>query len=502
MATNGSSPQEDVIRHSVTKGDYEDTPHGAMAIWHISVPLANAFPGLPAYWSPYRDRILRGSTHLETMWANAVQIAVTKISTKDWRIEGRRIQYWHDLLLAADNHQTFASFQEKLARDFLLTDNGCFIEIVRTSSARGSRVLGLVPLDSRRCWRTPDEDVPVIYHDRQGIWHEMKDYQVLMLSDQPDQEFYGVGLCAASRNYPAVLELAGLETYTYEKITGKRAHRVYFVNANVNETQLQNAMSLSGQASNAKGYVVYQDAVIIPVLDPSAQASVAHLDLAGLPEGYDPDKERAAGYKKYAASLGYSGNTLDPQITALSRNSMGTGSQAQTLDDLEQEHGAITSYFTKFSAILDHHVLPPRVQFAWGGRDLRDAERQANVFKTTAEAVAEVVDKGVISPEQGKVVLVNRGELPSEFVTTQLIDGVVLSDSDKPTDADPDVIAANEEQGRKLIEAQTAATKPAPITKEQLIVLAEKAAAEQGLANYVLMQDGELLDWHKGRIPA
>lgn len=499
MATNGSDPNVDVIKHSVTKGDYENTPQGAMAIWHVSVPLANAFPGLPAYWSPYRDRILRGSTHLEAMWANAVQIAVTKISTKDWRIEGRRIQYWHDLLLAADNHRTFASFQEKLARDFLLTDNGCFIEIVRTSSARGSRIIGLVPLDSRRCWRTPDEDVPVIYHDRKGVWHEMKDYQVLALSDQPDQEFYDVGFCAASRVYPTVLELAGLETYTYEKITGKRAHRIYLVNANVNEQQLTNAMDLSRANSVSKGYVVYQDAVIIPVLDPSAQASVAHIDLAGLPEGYDPDKERAASYKKYAAALGFSGNTLDPQITALSRNSMGTGSQAQTLDDLEQEHGATTSYFTKFSALLDHHILPPRVQFAWGGRDLRDAEREAGVFKTTVEAVGEIVEAGVISPEQGKVVLVDRGELPKEFVSVPLTDGIVLSHSDKPTDIAPEVIAANEEQGRKLITQQLAANN-LPITKDQLIQLAEKAAAEQGLTNYILLSDGELLDWHRQHI--
>ena len=41
-------------------------------------------------------------------------------------------------------------------RDYLLTDNGAFVEVVRASAASGSRIIGPAHLDSARCTRTAD----------------------------------------------------------------------------------------------------------------------------------------------------------------------------------------------------------------------------------------------------------------------------------------------------------------------------------------------------------
>ena len=64
-------------------------------------------------------------------------------------------------------------------RDYLLTDNGAFVEVVRASAASGSRIIGLAHLDSARCTRTADPDVPILYRDRLGKIHEMRWWQVL-----------------------------------------------------------------------------------------------------------------------------------------------------------------------------------------------------------------------------------------------------------------------------------------------------------------------------------
>lgn len=436
---NGNLTAAQVRARSVKQDDFNKNPYaGYGSVFQFLLPASTSGPGdLPPYWSPLRDRTLRLSITREAMWSSAIHIAVTKLATTDWRLDGRRVRYWQELLLAADNRQSFISFQEKQAKDFLLTDNGSFMEIIRATQGGGSRIVGIAHLDSLRCIRTGDPQTPVIYADRKGIWHELRDYQVVMMSDEPDTGYlyYDVGFCAASRAYQAIMKLSALETYAYEKISGKRPHRIYFVNASVDQKQIESAVQATEEQSRAKGYTVYMDAVIIPILDPSATASVGSIDLAGLPDGFEAEKERTEAKLTYAAAIGIDPNEIDPQLTNR-KNSLGTGSQAQILEDKEKGRG-IAAFLKKQAWLLNDRVLPDRVMFSTYVSDIVDQTRKAGLFKDYTAAIRDLVGNGIappiITPEQGKNVLVDAGQLSSEYLTEDLTADDTVRDTEKPS---------------------------------------------------------------------
>lgn len=436
---NGKSGNPDVLGKSVTQGDYAKTPYdGPGGINYLMVPgLIGSIGDLPGYWSPYRDQVLRLTITKEAMWASAVHIAVTKVATSDWRISGRRIRRWQELLLAADKNQSFVSYQEKQAKDFLLTDNGCFTEIIRATRGSGSRIIGLAHLDSLRCIRTGDADIPIIYQSRDGKWHEMRDYQVMMMSDEPDTGYFyfNVGFCSASRAYPAIMKMHALETYIHEKISGKRPLAIYLINANIKEKQLQNAVDVQKQKNLEQGYVQYMGVVMIPNLDPNSSPAAVKIDVAGLPDGFMAQEERTEGKLTYCAAIGLDPNDLDPQLTNR-KNSLGTGSQAQILDDKQSGKG-IASFPKKQQYLLNEYVFPDRVVYSMYSPDLVDRSRRAEISEKYARSARDLVGNGqappIITPEQAKNWLVDIGEIPSEFMVEDLTGDEALSDMDKPS---------------------------------------------------------------------
>lgn len=434
-----ASPNSAVLRKSVTKNDYNTTPYEGYGYIQLTLPFPNqtGVGDLPAYWSPMRDRVLKTTPFREAMWAAAVGIATSRVSANDWHIEGRKVRYWHDLLSSADNNQSWVAFQEKQLRDFLLTDNGNHFELIRASDARGSRLIGIQHLPSWRVIRTGDLDIPVIYRDRRGEWHEMADYQVVSMSDEPDADdiFFGTGHCAASRAWSAIMKLSSLELYVYEKISGRRPSRIYLANANLNDVQLQAALNAGEKRADQKGYAVYMDAIIIPILDPSANASVDYIDLKGLPEGFDAEKERIHAMLTYADSIGMDPVELDPNLAARGR-ALGSGSQAQVLDDKQTGRG-LASYYKKAEHLYNEFILPGRVTFFFGSSDLADAHRKAQILREHITAIREAVGKGsdlpILTPEQGKQILADLGDIPSTFLIEDLTDEELLNDSDKPS---------------------------------------------------------------------
>lgn len=196
-----SNPNGDfeVKKHSVTK---DDTPEGmGLTMWNFS--LASPLGGrsdLPAFWSRQRDAALRATIYRESLWASSVHIAVTKMASQGWELRGtqrRVLARWQELLLAADGGQSWVSFLQKQLMDYTTTGNGEFVEIVRASNARGSRIIGLMHLDSLRMTRTGDLRTPYLYRDRYNRLHEIKYWQCISLADMPDpsEMWFGTGHC-------------------------------------------------------------------------------------------------------------------------------------------------------------------------------------------------------------------------------------------------------------------------------------------------------------------
>jgi hypothetical protein len=125
---------QEIIKKSVTKEDYADDPRGGVV--YFMVPYWGAHqggqlpPNPPQYWERNRDWLLRSTVFHEDMWSAAISIAATKMAALNWEIESEiplRATRAQEMLLEMD----WTTFLYQHLRDFLTTDNGAFIEIVR-----------------------------------------------------------------------------------------------------------------------------------------------------------------------------------------------------------------------------------------------------------------------------------------------------------------------------------------------------------------------------------
>jgi hypothetical protein len=428
---------DEILRQSVTQGELSTVRNGA--ILNIMVPFVQGYttyplpPEPPPFWSYRRDIVMRSTIYQEAMWAAAVSICITKASSKSFEVSGPvalRVRKAQEMLLRSDGRKVgWTGFLSKHLRDFLTTDNGAFVEIVRASKAYGSRIVGLKHLDSLRCTRTGDPRVPVLYRDRVGRIHELKDHQVLMFSDMPDpsESYFGVGLCAASRAYSAIYKLGAIEKYLREKVAGLRPLAIYIVNG-VLDKQLRDSVSAARDNEVARGLVAYMGAVIIGIPDETPPALVT-IPLAELPDRFNRKEEFDIAVLTYADNLG-----LDPQdLQPLSSGSLGQGAQSVVLHDKAIGKGLV-GWTQQFTHSMNEWVLGEETTFVFTERDYRDLQQKADISKARTDIATARITAQMTTPAQEVQLLVSLDELPKDFLTTIPVPGDTLGDSEK---ADP-----------------------------------------------------------------
>lgn len=435
--------RSDILKKSVTQSDHptEAGRRGAVISYFFGSPLMQGLvslpPDPPPYWSSARDGLLRATLHAENMWADAVYIALTKVSSLAWDTKGAvplRVKRAQELLSLADDEMGWVQAIQKHCSDFLLTDNGAFLEVVRESSASGSKITGLIPLDSQRCIRTGDPDVPVIYRDRQQRYHEMKYWQVIMMADMPNssETYWGVGFCAASRAYKAIRKLSALEAYVTEKITGQRPLSLNFV-SNVSQQQIDDAVAAAKDQALSLGRSIYMGAVIIANIDPAAQAGVSSIDLAGLPDGFNANEERRNSQLAYANALGLDPQDINPEL--LASKALGTGAQSSVIDAKASGKGLV-SYRQQLTHKLNWEVLDDQTWFYFHERDLRDEKSKADIDYVRAQANDLRIKNLSITPREARQIDVDNDLLPPEFMPKDFTPTTALSDTDKPVKAE------------------------------------------------------------------
>lgn len=450
----------DALKRSVTRGDYTTDPQQGASVWYFAAPQLFARPiaDLMPYWSQSRDLQLRSTPQMEAMWAAAVYTACTKRAARGFDVEdpadkqpgkdgkpqtSRRTRWAQDVLLSASpGHGTpgWVPFLMKHLRDFLTTDNGAFIEVVRASSARGARIIGLAHLDSLRCRRTGDPDIPVLYRDRLGREHELRDHQVLLFADMPDPGdlYFGVGLCAAARAYGTIAKLAAVERYVYEKVSGNRALALHFVSG-VRAGQVEGAIALAEQDQLQKGMIAYKGAIVIPVMG-DQDIKLVTVPLAELPDGFNAKELLDNGYLIYANNIGVAVQDIQP----LSGQGLGTGTQTVILDEAQEGMG-LAAWDKQITHALNEYVLPESTTFSMANvHDMRDQKQAADVASTRASERATRITSGEISPAMARQIAVDAGDLAPELVPRDETTQGNLADDEKPIpDLPPAPLAMN-----------------------------------------------------------
>lgn len=414
-----------VRRHSVTARDTYDRAGGPVTImlgpssWGgvLSSGLLEGIKGatgLPPYGTKSADAILAETPLIENMWASAVNTTLSKQVAIGFQItdatkNARRIDKAKQLMLDFDG--SYSLGLSKHVRDFLTTDNGAFIEIIRASNARGSRIVGLAHLDSLRTYRTNDSDYPVIYQDYRGEFHRLRHEEVIMLSDMPSArvEHRGLGMCAARRAFETILKMCAIETYVREKVSGSRNLAIHIVNG-ITDMQLRDALMSSQEAQSQRGFVVYKGSTIIPMLK-SENPSVVTIPLAEVPDGFNADSERKDAYLRYANALGVFVGEIQP----LSGQGLGTGTQTVVLEEAAEGRG-MAAWRRAFTLALTHHVFPTTTTFTFASSDVRDKKMRIDTLSMASSAIRNFLDTGVLTADQIRNYLVDEEIFPQEFL--------------------------------------------------------------------------------------
>lgn len=431
---------------SVTSDDMMKAPtSGGVWLWQVIDPTAPHSSGssLAGHGSFPRNRMLMSTIFLEDMWASAIYKAISTLASLNFTIKDsedseRRTERAQGLMLDFDGSAEYTSGIAKHLQNFLLTDNGAFVEIERETQHPKSRVKNLWHLDSLRCERTGNEKYPVRYQPIYGPYRLLRADQVVLFSDMPSPvaELYGLGFCAASRAFTTITKLAAVETYFREKITGSRALALHFVSGATAE-QITDAIKTADAQQDQRGQIIYKGAITIPVFADQG-VSVATVPLSEIPDGFDVDLERKDAYLRYANAIGIPLQDLQP----LSGQGLGTGAQSKVLDAVSKTQG-IAYWRVNWERKVNRLVLPKATTMEFGVNDLEEQKLKAEIGKLRAETRALQIDKGELTPAQALNMAVDEGDVPPEFLPKDQTAGAALTDSgeqSKPVEIAPGIV--------------------------------------------------------------
>lgn len=490
----------DLIDKSVTGGDIFQYQGGGIInmilpyVWGAA-PVFALPTELPPYYqtSVYsypRDVVLRSTILHEPFWASAVAIAGAKQGSKSFDIKGDKPivrQRAHQMMVQWGG-DGYVQSQMRGVSDWLTTNNGEFWEIARSSSAAGSKVIGLVHLDSLRCRRTGDPDVPVIYYDLRGKPHEMRDYQIMTWVDMPDPSYpiEGIGHCAAERAYREIYKMSGIGTTINEKITGSGAHQIAIISG-MSTKQVDDAARIARQQADAKGIQYVQGTIIIGVQG-DLPPDIKTLQLRGLPENFDHKQELDIALLSYANAIGIVLTDLQP----LSGQGLGTGVQTIIIEEKAAGRG-LAARDKIITEMLNNWVLPLGTSFYFSERDTRDEQAKAQVSLTREQTRNSMILNGTLLPTEAKQMAADADDIPEEFVTVDVTPGKRVSDEQPTDEAGEDDTAAEPpatpEEMSPLDQRKLQREQPVPVvTKEahEIAALLREAIAESKAARGVV----------------
>lgn len=430
-----ATPQEELLTKSVRKDEMQARTANGGGVFRfyfapgiLSSPLLSLPIDPPPYWTPSRDRVLLQAYRRCGLWASAVNIAVTHISSMGYEVSGDialRVRQAREML-----GRDWAGLMMRLTRDYVTFDNGGFMQIVRATSGYGSKVLGYMYLPGARCVRTGDPDYPVVYMDEIGRLHELRSHEVVAFSDMPEDDLFGVGLCATSRAYDAIYEHLSVRQFFKEKATGRRPLALDFLTG-ISQEAVDDTIAGAKIDAAAMGMQAYMGTALTANAN-NVPLNHVRIPLADLPAGFDQGKHTELVEIEFAAALGIDPTDLNPQL--IGNRQLGAGAQAQVLDDKTTSKGLVSlrqQLLAFFNDTEQWHPLPNSVTFAFSEKDLKDQQAQAAIASTRAATRAAQIASGEISAQEARQLAVDEGDLPTSFIAVDQTPDESLTDEDK-----------------------------------------------------------------------
>jgi SPP1 gp7 family putative phage head morphogenesis protein len=360
-----------------------------------------------------RDRQLRDFWPTEPILASAVYSLAIRNAAFSWSLEGPEltVEAVQDMLVQADLGAGWQSFTSKLSVDVMTQDNGGFIETIRERDAPDAPVLGIAHLDSSRCTRTGNAEIPVIYQDLRGAYHQLKRHQVVTVAELPSpvESMRGMQLCAVSRVLRAAQYLRDIGVYQREKVGGNNPNAIHLVSG-VPSQQITDSMQTHKDNQAAKGMQRFIIPLVLGSIDPSATVSVATIDLKTLPDGFDLDDSMRWYINQLALGFGVDYQDFAP----LPGRGIGSSTEALVLHMKSRGKGPgfwmkMLEYTFNF-----HGLIPQNVTFSYDEQDVEADLEEAELKKIQADTIEALIMSGTLDPQAGRQLLLDSGSISEE----------------------------------------------------------------------------------------
>lgn len=365
-----------------------------------------------------RDKQLRNFFPQENFLMGALGTVSVSNAAFSWKLEGdeQTVEAVQDMLVNANRGDGWEDFISKVSMDLYSQDNGAFVEFIRAGDGPEYPVLNIAHLDSDRCYQTGDPKTPVIYRDRKGRFHELRWYQVAHLQELPSGQevthagvFYSLQYCAVTRVLSAAQIMREISIYRNEKVSGRFTRAVQLLKG-VTPQQVREAMAENQNEDDNRGLMRFGTPVMVASVSPTAEIGHDTVELASLPDNFDPEKE----LKNYliAIQLGFLREYQD--FAPLPGGNLGTSAQSEMLN--MKSRGKGKAMFMKLIAHMMNFrgALPRNVQFSWDEQDIEAEKTQAELENMRAEGRSKRIQSGELDPEGARQIALDTGDLKEE----------------------------------------------------------------------------------------
>lgn len=409
----------------------------------------------PAWWDPSRDAYLRTFWKSEGMLASAVFSLCARNAGFRWEVDGEKEE---EAIAFLKNSEFGEGWQElilKVSEDLLSQDNGSFIEIIRPARATvGGKVypaiarrhkwsrdidwfaimnrfgglkqvspedvsdspydmpLCLAHLDSGKSIRTGDPDIPVIYRDRYGGEHELKSWQVIMMTDMPTpiEEMHGVGFSMVSRVLRNAQVVRDWTIFRQEKISGNFARAVHLTN--VDSDWISDAIAQAKAKTDEMGLLRYSQPIITNTLDPSSRPYLVTIPLAELPDGFSEDETM----RWYIALLALAAGEHYSFLAPMPGRRLGSAREVEVQE--RQARGKSSRLFMEQLAakINSSGVLPLGCVFSFKEKDPEEQAGNEEAERRRAETRKLRIESGEITPAIARQIAQDQGDLKDDYL--------------------------------------------------------------------------------------
>lgn len=367
-----------------------------------------------------RDEQLAAFWKTEPFLASAINsIAMTRASLS-WELTGppKSVDKVQKILKNSDFGRGWQSLISKVSLDLLQADNGAVMEIVRSKPRPGrspetAPIIALNHLPSHMVTQTGNPETPAIYTDRNGIHHELKWYQVILLSEIPipNEDNKNVQFCFVSRVLEMAETIKAVSNYQKEKVSGRFGQAIHVVSG-VKQNDIEVIEKQAQLNADNAGLINYMSPIILSTIDPTAKVSKETIELAAYPDGFNYNELMTWYITLLALASGSDYMDFGP----LPGKGLGTAAQSDSLAQKSRVKGILL-----FMKIIEHalessNILPPNVSFAFANADATAEREQADIKKVRAETRKVQIEDGEITPEVARQMAVDSGDLSQEYL--------------------------------------------------------------------------------------